>query len=1687
MLTLLIIRFFLRKRCAINFSAKYKCLFLVLIIMFLSFSATPQVTANFTTINSVTGCGSLLVEFQDLSLGIPTSWLWDFGNGNTSTLKNPVALYSAPGIYDVVLKVSDLVTNDIRTAIAYVKVYEEPSISLQANSAVLGCVPLTVSFEDLLGSANVINSWQWDFGDGGSSSIQNPDYTYNTHGQFSVSLSVIDSNGCQSLFTALDLVEVNKVPVADFTADIVHSCDSAELVSFSNYSLNSSVFLWDFGDGGISSLLNPSHYFSPGTFSVTLYAHEGSCVDTLFIEDLIEVVGLFSPIFSVDTNSGCQGLSVSFNDLTTNNPNDFFWDFGDGSTSVLQNPTHIFDSEGIYDITLTTSVSGQCITSVVFPSEIQIFSHPQISLAVDTNIGCILPFNVGFYDNTLDAVNWSWNFGDGNVSNMQNPSNNYTVSGIFDVSLSVINNNGCESSIVLDDYIEVNDLPAADFSVTPILSCVGEDIFFSDSSAISTNNWQWSFGNGDSSLSQNPTYQYLSVGVYDVTLISSVNNCQDTLVLVDCVKIIEPAAIFEESHHCDNPLEVEFLNMSIGFDDLLWDFGNGDTSILENPTYTFSSYGLHNVNLTVSNNLTGCSHTYMKQIKLTQPIADFDYFTLPGNVYGDSVGCVPHTVYISNNSQDYAWFKMFWGDGYVGYDPVHHFTDTGVFDVTMIVTDIYGCKDTAVIEDMYHMHDLHLEFSVSDVSGCDSMLVEFELDYNQPLLSMIWDFGDGSSSIIENPQNLYHHEGNYDVSLYAKSIYGCKDTVQQLEYVRFQHPEANLVVSNQNACIGDEIQFSNLSSGISVNYFWDFGDGTLSNLSSPNHTFFANGVYDINLSVTDSFGCTDHLILSNYIQVLSPIADFSLIPLTSNCPPLITDFVNLSTSDVVNYKWDFGDGSVSFLENPSHLFSSSGLFDVSLMVENIFGCRDTLSEFELVDMSGIAPSGYFVISDSLICKDDSVYFYPNVSDVDYFLWDFGNGIFSNDSVAIGLYSDTGIFIPNLIIQNTSGCQLILNSDDTIKVNHIVIDAGPDLELCEGESVQLNALGNSFDFIWSPVNMLSSSDINNPLASPIVSSTYYVTHTDGICSASDSVFIDVHNDIPIAYFSASGHCEGDLTSFIANSGLPGISISYSWSFGQEGEMVSLALDTGDNIITLIVENLDNSCKDTFEYNVEIFANPVVDFTLTDEVCLGDSALFIDNSSNNIDVWLYNFGDGFGSSGNQDPIYIYSEPGVFNVSLEIVSDVGCEASTNKDIYIHNLPTVDFLIEDNCEGTGNVFTNLSSVLNGAISSIKYDFNDILIAEDSVVAHVFPGYGLFSVELTAFTLAGCRNSTIKTTQVFANPVVDFSVSKSCVGESTLFKNHSFVPNASISSCAWQFSSESSSSLINPDYTFLSDGVFNVSLLVLSSDGCESALTEEIIVAESPSPLFEVDSDVCIADTVKFSTLDSTIVQWHYDFGDGNHSLDKNPLNYYYHSGVFDVSLEVTSLKGCKNDTTIVNAINVHDLPIINFQPSMLFTSELNSEIKFYNYSLGAYAFEWDFGSGDFSVEEEPNYHFNNPGIYEVMLTASDSIGCTAEMVKAIEIYPEHTLFIANAFTPDGDGLNDVFMPSGNSISFYEMKIFDRWGGVLFQSESIDLGWDGINHSGEYFDNGIYLYSINLYDNNGRLWVYNGELSLMR
>ena len=1770
-MTLILLKILQESRFSLHRS-KLIYLFLILIAMLKPISAAPQVAAYFTTNSTNEGCGSLVVEFQDLSIGDPQTWLWDFGNGNTSTEKNPTTIYSSAGLYDVSLTVSNNLSSDSILEISYIKVYQNPVASINMNTSPQACLPFNVAFSDISTYSAPIISWQWDFGDGGVSSQQHPIYTYTNTGYYSVSLSVIDANSCQDLVIDNNIIELYNVPIANFDTDISFSCNSSELVSFTNTSLNGIDYLWNFGDGSTSVLENPSHLFLEGVYTVSLIVSSGTCSDTIIMTDLINIGSTLSPEIIASSNNICQNSTIDFTDLTLNNPDTWMWNFGDGNTSNVQNPSHTYLNPGFYNVTLNTSISGNCSNSITIPAFIEVFSKPAIDFRADTTYSCIPPLNVQFSDNTIDAVswewsfgngsmssnvnpivsfsnygvfdiqlrvidsngcienktidsmivvedividfssdissgclplsttfndltnsirpivNWHWNFGDGTNSNLQNPLHQYMSAGTYDVSLMLVNDYGCASSLVLDDYISVDEYALIDFFSGPIISCPEEDIIFSNLLSYNTpiTYWYWDFGDGTTSNLQTPTYQYQFSGTYDVTLVAG-NSCKDTFFLSNYIEILSPTSDFEEVYNCENPYSVDFINQSIGADNVFWDFGDGSSSTSFNPTHIFTNRGDYYVSLTTTNNSTGCVDELIKRITITEPIADFSYLTDDNNSPKDSVGCVPYQVHLENNSQDYHFYKVLWSDGYISYDRVDHFfNSTGVFDVSMIVVDIHSCKDTMVIENMYRVNDVTADFEIANILGCDSMLVEF-INLTSPISSAKWDFGDGGNSLLNNPEHIYYNEGFFDVTLFVKSDDGCKDTLERIEYVKFQYPTANLSTVSQSICPFDDVQFTNLSDGIGLFSSWDFGDGSQSNSNDPLHNFSSNGFYDISLNIVDSFGCSSSLVLPEYISVLKPTAKFSVTDLVSNCPPIMSSFINQSSLDVISWSWDFGDGGVSTISDPFHLFSDSGLFDVSLIVENSFGCKDTLIENGYINMLGAMPSGTFMVSDTLICKYDSVLFIPSVSNANYFIWDFGNGILSNDSVVSGKYNHAGVFMPSLIIENSSGCQLSISSLVEIYVSEVVVDAGADLEICEGESVQLNAVGNSSYYSWTPNNNLSLIDVNNPYASPTTSSFYFVNHTDGLCSAFDSVFVKVYNDIPNATFISENFCNGDTTSFIANSGLNTNNISFMWNFGHNGQIVDAVLNLGENNIMLVIENLDNSCKDTLEQNIYIYENPNANFLLND-VCLGDTVDIIDNSYGSIDFWNYTFGDGLDFSLDQNPSYTYINAGVYYITLNITSDMGCTDSIVKEVTIHELPLVDFTIENNCEGVGNVFTDLSTAINSDILSIEYDFNEEFISNDSVSNFVFSGYGLFDVELTVTSVDGCINSKVKTTEVFPNPIVDFSVSELCFGEQTIFNNMSFVPNSKIVSYDWILGSEGFSSAQDTKHIFSSSGIYDVSLIVYSDRGCESMLNKKVAIYELPLPKFKLNSDVCLGDEVEISSLsDSNIAEWHYNFGDGNFSNEQNPNHRYEYLSTFDISLEVVSFEGCKNDTTMFSIVETHALPIANFNLSSLSVSELSPEISFYNISEGATSFVWDFDNGDYSFEENPTYSFSKARIYNVELTVSDNFGCISNIIKTVHVSPEFTFYIPESFTPNDDGINDVFFAYGDRFSSYQMKIFDRWGGIVFSSNSNDYGWDGLDTGDREVIEGSYFYNISLYDYNGRLWVYNGELNLFR
>ena len=224
-------------------------------------------------------------------------------------------------------------------------------------------------------------------------------------------------------------------------------------------------------------------------------------------------------------------------------------------------------------------------------------------------------------------------------------------------------------------------------------------------------------------------------------------------------------------------------------------------------------------------------------------------------------------------------------------------------------------------------------------------------------------------------------------------------------------------------------------------------------------------------------------------------------------------------------------------------------------------------------------------------------------------------------------------------------------------------------------------------------------------------------------------------------------------------------SYLWSFGQNGYLANSILNVGENNISLIIENLNNSCKDTIESNVEIYENPEIDF-IVEDVCLNDTAIFINNSSNDIVTWLYDFGDSVGSSTYQNSSYIYQDAGVYNVNLSVISNKGCESTIGKQIIIHALPSTNFnVLSDICLGDE---VNISYISDVSVLSWNYGFGDGYFSDKQNPTHIYDSLAIFDISLEVVSMHGCKNDTVMSSVIKTHkyPTADFQTDKTFASE---------------------------------------------------------------------------------------------------------------------------------------------------------------------------------------------------------------------------------------------------------------------------------------------------------------------------------
>jgi PKD repeat protein len=534
--------------------------------------------------NPTEACVPFVVQFTDLSTNDPTSWQWTFPGGtpSSSTLKNPSVQYKAYGMYDVTLKATNTYGSNTVTFKQYIFAKEKPKANF--SKVIIG---RSAYFTNLsLYSSNV----EWNFGDGETSNDENPFHEYADDGVYTVTLLAENECGLHEMKMTVTIVTI---PIALFDADTTKGCASFK-VKFKNLS-SKNVTSWEWvfpgGTPSTSSQFEPTvEYKKPGVFDVKLSAINSKYKATAEKLMFITVDSIPVPAFDTTINVDV----VNFTDKSKY-AKSWHWDFGDGKSSTVQNPSHKY-APGIYDVTLT--VKNPCDSQKI-KKQIIIGKALIAGFKSDTAKGCI-PFEVKYTNTSHGASSYQWTFPGGNPSSSQekDPVVSYEKPGVYDVRLMAFDATDT-SVIVQTKFIEAIASPEASYTST----VAGYSVYFTNQSKHATT-YLWSFGDGKTSTDESPVHVYVSENEYIVTLITS-NECgNDTFIKQIAVYLVPKVNFLADTTLICGKGAIQFTSKtSSDVKDWSWQFEGGEPSASNdtNPIVFYDKKGTYNVKLTVKN------------------------------------------------------------------------------------------------------------------------------------------------------------------------------------------------------------------------------------------------------------------------------------------------------------------------------------------------------------------------------------------------------------------------------------------------------------------------------------------------------------------------------------------------------------------------------------------------------------------------------------------------------------------------------------------------------------------------------------------------------------------------------------------------------------------------------------------------------------------------------------------------------------------------------------------------------------------------------------------------------------------------------------------------------------------------------------------------------------------------------
>lgn len=1600
--------------------------------------------AAFTSDSVCLGAATSFSNNSSITSG-SLSYLWTFGDGDSSTLLEPTHTYSKYGNYTARLYTTSA-TGIVDSAIQSIVVHPQPQADFSAASV---CSYDSATFTNTASIASGTLSHQWNLGDGTKLQRTSLQHFYADTGSFTVQLISQSTYGCTD--TISKTLNVYQAPRAGFTA--VNTCLYDTLV-FTDTSSFATSFLWELGNGNTSTSTSPRQlYDSSGTYSIQQIAFNDNCSDTA--QQLVEVLKV--PEIDISVQNQCRYDSVVVINRSLH-ADLYSWTWGDQSTS--SNNSHLYTTDGTYTIQLTASTLLGCqaqdsLEVTVFPVPVAKFSAKDVCHRDSTQF-----INASSISSGLIGANWA--FGDAASSNAVSPKHLYDSSSTYQVQLITISTNNCSDTVLHN--VTVNPIPAVTFSTG--LVCTGLENSFSNQSTGATS-YKWYFGNGDSSSANAPTYTYSNAGNFQVKLKAFTKESCFASYDSTIIAYQSPKAILAINEVCEGDSTL-FTNYTSNSNSQLWKFGDNSTSSAFEPSKVYASAGTYQVTL-IASTTSGCIDSTSKNASiLTKPKAQFSV----------NKSCLGDSSRFSNSSSNAQKFTWTFGDGFSSTknQPIHQYAKAGSYQATLVAETNQVCSDTFTQQIIVYATP---DVSLTIPSDICSKSVFTAQNHTPGASSYIWDFGNDSSSTLAQPNFSYNKADSHWVSLTATSTQGCVD-IDSAQIKIHQSPTA--LFNIQSICLGDTAFFQNQSQNAS-GVQWVFGKVS-TNQINPSYYFNSSGNYSVALVATTVQGCKDTLVKTIEVKA-SPVVSFS-IP-TSICQKDSFSVIN-GTSGASTYSWSFGENSTSSLQNPDFAYDSSGTFMVYLQATSGSNCtlQDSAqitvhptptSSFLQKDVCLGTPSTFqntslitsgsldheWIFGDAIgtstqktptytysspgafnvklisksamgcidstttshtiyqlpksafqtdtVCLRDSIAFTNQSKNATSFEWIFGK---DSSSIAQPKYAfkTSGSHLVSLAVVSDKGCS------DTLSKNVQVLALPKPLftstNQCFGDSSSFNnfsANGNTYQWSLGDGTSSTSSSIKHLYKNP---GSYNVTLTatsPDACADSVSHTVSVYAN-PHAKFYSHDTCLND-TIFFKN--LSSKATSYVWGF-DDGTTSTLPAPvhlykTASVYSVQLIATSNNGCSDTAFQEVNIFSLPSASFAVQN-VCYGDSA-FINNGSTGTDTSIWNFGNGL-NSRVKSPKHFYSKPGTYSISLIAKTDNGCVDSSSTSIVVYDKPIGAFNTTDVCMDDSSYFNNLSIGASG----YQWSFGDGQKSTLNSPAHLYAASASYSVQLLAFTSFGCSDTASITSTVHPKPVPDFSASNVCEGDTTVFTNSS----SGAASYQWKFGDGNQSSKGSLSHLYASSGSFYTTLLATTTQGCLDSTSKQVDVHKKPQVLAAIPTSACLDDSISLNSTskDANSILW--SFGNGSTSTHSNPTISYTKDSSFLIKLQALTVKGCKDSTSGIIAI--FEKPEARFSNKNIC---LGDSAAFTNSSLGATSYQWSFGDNTNSNNTSVKHFYTLSGNYPVQLTAISKDGCADSVIQTILVQetPQADFSVDLACEGKPSAFTNLTTSNADSISY--------------------------------------------------------------